>query len=107
MLLHDDGGCNWEQRYTQSHQSQRPLFLFVMTPVVEQQSETVLSALGPFILTVLSSLAGAVAALHVARRRLRLKQLTSHSMEEKTHGRPNSVILCKEVISVLLILLIL
>jgi hypothetical protein len=58
-----------------------PLFMLLMTVFLERQLGPVLSALGLVMFTVLSSFAGATLAQLVARRRLRIKQPTSHSKE--------------------------
>ena len=49
-----------------------PLFMLVMTVVLERQLGPVLSALGILMFTVLSSFAGAALAQQVTRRRLRV-----------------------------------
>lgn len=58
-----------------------PLFMLLMTVVLERQLGPVLSGLGLVMFTVLSSFAGATIAQQVARRRLRVKKPTSHSKE--------------------------
>ncbi len=58
-----------------------PLFMLLITVVVERRLGPVLFELGLLMFTALSSFAGAVLAQQVARRRLRVQQPTSHSME--------------------------
>lgn len=58
-----------------------PLFVLLMTMLVERRSGPVLFGLGLLMFTVLSSFTGAALAQQVARRRFRNLQPTSHSME--------------------------
>lgn len=58
-----------------------PLFMLLMTGVIERRSGPMLEGLSVLIFTVLSSFVGASLAQQIARRRLRAQQPTSHSME--------------------------